>query len=162
MESTHRGSVQNEFQKAVPALEAAKKYNVPGLQKLAQIELERLEKDACLHDAVRAIREAFIAGPPHEHAWLRDYASKKVRWTFEYHPLALSTPDFFESIESPTLTRLLAHIIVGLYSEEVKKLRKEKTTIGRISTPECSELLGSRSPVLSGLPSKRITAISTG
>ncbi|KAF1828446.1 hypothetical protein BDW02DRAFT_652053 [Decorospora gaudefroyi] len=159
-ENTHKTFVRNEFQTAVLALEAAKKYRVPGLQELAQIELERRGKEMCLCDAVRAIREEFIAGPPDEHAWLRDFVSKKVRWTFEQDPPMLSAPDFFENIESPTLVRLLAQVIVGLYSEEVDKLRKGKTATDKMSTPEHSEPPGSYSPDLGQDPGNRPEAIA--
>lgn len=130
IEDSDNSIVRNEFKKAVLTLEAAEKYSVPGLKKLAQIELERRGKEMCLRDAVRAIREAFIAGPPDKHAWLRDYVSKKVQWTFENDPSALTAPDFFESIESPTLTRLLARLIVGLYSDEVEQLREVRVATG--------------------------------
>jgi hypothetical protein len=153
IENTHSNIVRTEFQKAVLALEAAKKYSVPGLQELAQLELERHGKEMCLRDAVRAIREAFIVGPPDEHAWLRDYVSKKVQWTFKHDPSTLSAPDFFESIESPTLTKILAQIIVGLYSEEVDKLRREKVATSKSTMHERSEP--------PRLPSKRTAAIST-
>ena len=160
-ENTHKTLVRNEFQTAVLALEAAKKYSVPGLQELAQIELERRGKEMCLRDAMRAIREEFIAGRPDEHAWLRDFVSKKVRGTFEQDPHMLSAPDFFENIESPTLTQLLAQVIVGLYSEEVDRLRKGKTVTDKMSTPEHSEPSGSCSLDPPRLPSKHIASTST-
>ncbi|KAH4601756.1 hypothetical protein HBH96_143580 [Parastagonospora nodorum] len=143
-ENVDNSVVRNEFQKAVLTLEAAKKYGVPGLQELAQC----------------AIRETFVAGPPHEHAWLRDYVSKKFRCTFEQDLPAPSALDFFESIESPTLTKLLAQIIVGLYSEEVEKLRKEMTATRKISTPERDGTPGFCSPYLPNSPPKRIAVIS--
>ncbi|KAH8621999.1 stomatin family protein [Alternaria alternata] len=157
-ENIDRILVQNEFQIALLTLEAAEKYSVPGLQELAQIELERRGNEMCLRDVVHAIREEFIAGPADEHAWLRDFVSKKVRLAFEQDPPMLSAPDFFENIESPTLTRLLAQVVVGLYSEEVDKLRKGKTTTDKISTPEHSEPPGSYSPDLSQDPSNRTEA----
>ncbi|KAG9187919.1 hypothetical protein G6011_05790 [Alternaria panax] len=156
IDDTHKTFVRNEFQTAVLALEAAKKYSVPGLQELAQIELDRRGKDMCLRGAVYAIREEFISGLPDERAWLQNYVSEKVRWTFEHDPSMLSDADFFGSIESPTMTRLLAQIIVGLYSKEVDKLRKEKTANGRISTPEHDQAGGSCLPDLPDMPYKRI------
>jgi hypothetical protein len=155
-ENSDKTLVRNEFQTAVLALEAAKKYSVPGLQQLAQIELERRGKEMCLRDTVRAIREESIAGPPDEHAWLRDFVSKKARWTFEQDLPMLSAPDFFENIESPTLTRLLAQVVVGLYSEELDKLRKGKTATDKMSTPEHSEPSGSCSPNLGQDPGNRL------
>ncbi|CAN9318867.1 unnamed protein product [Alternaria alternata] len=137
-ENTQQDNV-NEFQTALLTLEAAKKYGVPGLQDLAQVELERRGEDMCLRDAVRVIREDFLVGPSGEHAWLRDYVSTKVRSAFEHDPSAILAPDFFDSIGSPTLTKLVAQIIVGLYSEGLDKLRKEKTATGRISAPGHSE-----------------------
>jgi hypothetical protein len=127
VQDSHSSIVRNEFQKAVLAVEAAKKYGLTGLRELAQAELERRGQDMCLHDAVRAIQEEFMAGPPDEYVWLRDYVSKKVQWTFKHDPSMLTALDFFDSIESPTLTRLLAQIIVGLYSEKVEQLREERT-----------------------------------
>ncbi|XP_014552315.1 hypothetical protein COCVIDRAFT_110619, partial [Bipolaris victoriae FI3] len=135
----HKTLVRNEFQTAVLALEAAKKYSVPGLQELAQVELERRGREICLRDAVRAIREESIAGTSDENAWLRDFVSKKVRWTFEHDRPILSAPELFENIESPTLVRLLAQVIISLYSEEVDKLRKGKTATDKKSTPEKKE-----------------------
>jgi hypothetical protein len=67
-ENAHQNIVSDEFQTAVFALQAAKKYGVPGLQDLAQIELERQGEDMCLRDSVCAIREEFIAGLSDEHA----------------------------------------------------------------------------------------------
>ena len=159
-ENTHQTLVRDEFQTAVLALKAAKKYSVPGLQELAQIELERRGKEMCLRDAVRAIREDSVAGPADEHAWLRDFVSKKVRWTFEQDPHMLSAPDFFENIESTTLTKLLAQLIVGLYSEKIASLHKGETATSKISTPECTEPPGSSLSDLSKLPSRRIAEIS--
>lgn len=135
----HKTLVRNEFQTAVLALEAAKKYSVPGLQELAQVELERRGREICLRDAVRAIREESIAGTSDENAWLRDFVSKKVRWTFEHDRPILSAPELFGNIESPTLVRLLAQVIISLYSEEVDKLRKGKTATDKKSTPEKKE-----------------------
>ncbi|RAR05686.1 stomatin family protein [Stemphylium lycopersici] len=140
-----KSTICKEFQKAALALEAAKKYSVSGLQELAQIELERRGKDMCLREAVCAIREEFMAGSPDECSWLRDYVSQKVRWTFEHDLPTLSAPDFFEIIESPTLSKLLAQTIVGLFSEEVDKLRKAKATNGKTPTLEYSEPPGSYS-----------------
>ncbi|CAN9280446.1 unnamed protein product [Alternaria alternata] len=156
-ENTQQDNVLNEFQTALITLEAAKKYGVAGLQDLAQLELERRGEDMCLLDAVRVIREDFLVSPFGEHAWLRDYVSMKVRSAFEHDPSTILAPDFFDSIESPTLTKLVAQVIVGLYSEEVDKLRKEKTATGRISAPGHSELLGPCSPDIADLPSKRIS-----
>ncbi|CAN9324332.1 unnamed protein product [Alternaria alternata] len=153
-ENTQQDNV-NEFQTALLTLEAAKKYGVPGLQDLAQVELERRGEDMCLRDAVRVIREDFLVGPSGEHAWLRDYVSTKVRSAFEHDPSAILAPDFFDSIGSPTLTKLVAQIIVGLYSEELDKLRKEKTATGRISAPGHSELPRPCSPDIADLPSKQ-------
>ncbi|CAN9182578.1 unnamed protein product [Alternaria alternata] len=154
-EKTQQDTVLNGFQTALLTLEAAKKYGVPGLQDVAQVELERRGEDMCLRDSVRVIREDFMVGPSGEHAWLRDYVSMKVRSAFEHDPSAILAPDFFDSIGSPTLTKLVARIIVGLYSEEVDKLRKEKTATGRISAPGHSELPGPCSPDIADLPSKR-------
>jgi hypothetical protein len=144
-ENADNSVIRNEFQKAVLALEAAKKYGVPGLQELAQC----------------AIRETFVAGPPDEHAWLRNYVSKKFRCTFEQDLPTPSALDFFESIESPTLTKLLAQIIVGLYSEEVDKLRKEKTATRNISAPERDGTPGFCSTCLSNSPPKCNAVSST-
>ena len=71
---------------------------MPGLQGLAQIELERQGEDMCLRDSVCAIQEEFIAGLSDEHAWLRDFISMKFRRVFEHDPSAVVTPDFFDSI----------------------------------------------------------------
>lgn len=155
--NTQHDIVLYEFQTALLALEAAKKYGVPGLQDLAQVELERRGKDMCLRDAVRLIREDLIVGLSGEHAWLRDYVAMKVRSAFEHDPSAILAPDFFDSIGSPTLTKLVAQIIVGLYSEEVNTLRKEKNATGRISAPGHDELQGPCSPDIADLPSKRTT-----
>ncbi|CAN9173742.1 unnamed protein product [Alternaria alternata] len=157
IENTQQDIVLSEFQTALLTLEAAKKYGVPGLQNLAQIELERRGEDVCLLDAVRVIREDFLVGPSGEHAWLRDYVSMKVRSAFEHDPSAILAPDFFDSIESPTLTKLVAQITVGLLSEEIDKLRKEKTATGRIPAPGHDELQGPCSPNIADLPSKRAT-----
>jgi hypothetical protein len=148
VQDPHRSIVRNEFQKAVLAIEAAKKYGLSGLRELAQTELERRGKDMCLRDAVRAIQKDFMAGPPDEHVWLRDYMSEKVRWTFKHDPSTLTALDFFDSIESPSLTRLLAQIIVGLYSEKVEQLREERTATAKIPSVERNE------------PPKRITMSS--
>ena len=51
-EYTHKTLVRNEFQTAVLALEAAKKYSVPGLQELAQVEVERRGGEMGLRDTV--------------------------------------------------------------------------------------------------------------
>jgi hypothetical protein len=155
--NTQQDIVLNEFQTALLTLEVAKKYGVPGLQDLAQVELERRGEDMCLRDAVRVIREDLIVGPSGEHAWLRDYVSMKVRSVFEHDPSAILAPDFFDNIESPTLTKLVAQITVGLLSEEIDKLRKEKTATGRISAPEHDELQGPCSPDIADLPSKCAT-----
>ncbi|KAB2107870.1 hypothetical protein AG0111_0g3628 [Alternaria gaisen] len=155
IENTQQDIVLSEFQTALLTLEAAKKYGVPGLQNLAQIELERRGEDMCLRDTVRVIREDLIVGPSGEHAWLRDYVSMKVRSAFEHDPSAISAPDFFDSIGSPTLTKLVAQIIVGLLSEEVDKLRKEKTATARISALGHDELQGPCSPDIADFPSKR-------
>ncbi|CAN9306247.1 unnamed protein product [Alternaria alternata] len=155
IENTQQDIVLSEFQTALLTLEAAKKYGVPGLQNLAQIELERRGEDMCLLDAVRVIREDFLVGPSGEHAWLRDYVSMKVRLAFEHDPSAVLATDFFDSIESPTLTKLVAQITVGLLSEEIDKLRKEKTATGLISAPGHDELQGPCSPDIADLPSKR-------
>jgi hypothetical protein len=161
-DNTHKSLVRNEFQTALLALEAARKYSVPGLQELAKIELERRGNEMSLCDPVGAIREEFVAGPSDEHAWLQDFVSRKVRWTFEQDQPMFSAPDFFENIESPTLTQLLAQSIVGLYSEDVEKLRKGKAATDKISTPEHSEPLGIYPPHLPRLPPKGIAATSTG
>ncbi|KAF7677290.1 hypothetical protein GT037_004149 [Alternaria burnsii] len=155
--NTQQDIVLNEFQTALLTLEVAKKYGVPGLQDLAQVELERRGEDMCLRDAVRVIREDLIVGPSGEHAWLRDYVSMKVRSAFKHDPSAILAPDFFDNIESPTLTKLVAQITVGLLSEEIDKLRKEKTATGRISAPEHDELQGPCSPDIADLPSKCAT-----
>ncbi|RYO31401.1 hypothetical protein AA0113_g11861 [Alternaria arborescens] len=155
IENTQQDIVLSEFQTALLTLEAAKKYGVPGLQNLAQIELERQGEDMCLLDALRVIREDFLVGPPGEHAWLRDYVSMKVRLAFEHDPSAILAPDFFDSIESSTLTKLVAQITIGLLSEEIDKLRKEKTATGRISAPGHDELRGACSPDVADLTSKR-------
>ncbi|KAL1797079.1 hypothetical protein ACET3X_005619 [Alternaria dauci] len=147
-ETTSNNIVCNEFRTAVLTLEAAKKYSVPGLQTLAQIELERLGNDMSLYDVVRAIREDSIAGPSDEHVWLRTYISLKVRSAFKHDRSAFSAPNFFESIESPTLTGLVAQDLVGLYSEEVEKLHEEKTSASKVSAPAHGELLGSHSGTL--------------
>ncbi|KAI5371875.1 hypothetical protein J4E82_009404 [Alternaria postmessia] len=154
-ENAQQDTVLNEFQTALLTLEAAKKYGVPGLQDLAQVELERRGEDMCLRDAVRVIREDLLVGPSGEHAWLRDYVSMKVGSAFEHDPSAILAPDFFDSIESPTLTKLVAQILVSLLSEDIDKLRKEKTAAGRISAPGHDEL---QEPCLSDIadhPSKR-------
>ncbi|CAN9170790.1 unnamed protein product [Alternaria alternata] len=156
IESTQQDIVLSEFQTALLTLEAAKKYGVPDLQNLAQIELERRGEDMCLRDAVRVIREDLIVGPSGEHAWLRDYVLMKVRSAFKHDPSAILAPDFFDSIESPTLTKLVAQITVGLLSEELDKLRKEKTATGRIPAPGHDELQGPCSPDIADLPSKRV------
>ncbi|KAH7558353.1 hypothetical protein BM1_05625 [Bipolaris maydis] len=135
----HKTLARNEFQTALLALEAAKKYSVHGLQEVAQVELERRGREIGLHDAVHAIREESIAGASDENAWLRDFLSKKVRWTFEHDRSILSAPELFENIESPTLMQLLAQIIIGLYSEEVDKLCKGKTATEKMSTLEKKE-----------------------
>jgi hypothetical protein len=153
--NTQQDIVLYEFQTALLVLEAAKKYGVPGLQDLAQIELERRGKDMCLRDAVRVIREDLIVGPSSEHAWLRDYIAMKVRSAFEHDTSAILAPDFFDSIGSPTLTKWVAQIIVGLYSEEVNTLRREKTAAVRIPAPGHDELQGPCSPDIAALPSKR-------
>ncbi|CAI9634621.1 unnamed protein product [Alternaria burnsii] len=155
-EDSNQSIVANEFQTAVLVLQAAKKYGVPGLQDLAQIELKRRGEEMCLRDAVRIIREELLVGSCGEHAWLRDYISMKVRSTFEHDPSAILAPDFFDSIGSPTLTKLVAQIIVRLYSEEVNTLRKEKTATDRISAPGHDELQGPCSPDIVDLPSKRV------
>jgi hypothetical protein len=155
--NTQQDIVLYEFQTALLVLEAAKKYGVPGLQDLAQIELERRGKEMCLRDAVRVIREDFIVGPSSEHAWLRDYIAMKVRSAFEHDTSAILAPDFFDSIGSPTLTKWVAQIIVGLYSEEVNTLRREKTAAVRIPAPGHDELQGPCSPDIAALPSKRIS-----
>jgi hypothetical protein len=157
-ENEHQNIVSDQFQTAVLALQAAKKYGVPGLQDLAQIELERRGEDMCLRDAVRAIREEFIGGPSDEHVWLRDFISMKVRWAFEHDPSAVVTPDFFDSIGSPTLTKLVAQVVVGLYSEEVEKLRKEKNATSQISATGIDEPSGPCSSDIANLPSERTSA----
>ena len=153
--NTQQDIVLYEFQTALLVLEAAKKYGVPGLQDVAQIELERRGKEMCLRDAVRVIREDLIVGPSGEHAWLRDYVAMKARSAFERDPSAILAPDFFNSIGSPTLMKLVAQIIVGLLSEEVDKLRKEKTATGRFSAPGHDELQGLCSSDIADFPSKR-------
>jgi hypothetical protein len=153
--NTQQDIVLYEFQTALLVLEAAKKYGVLDLQDLAQIELERRGKDMCLRDAVRVIREDLIVGPSSEHAWLRDYIAMKVRSAFEHDTSAILAPDFFDSIGSPTLTKWVAQIIVGLYSEEVNTLRREKTAAVRIPAPGHDELQGPCSPDIAALPSKR-------
>ncbi|OWY51930.1 uncharacterized protein AALT_g12004 [Alternaria alternata] len=71
-----------------------------------------------------------------------------------------SAPDFFKNIESPTLTQLLAQVIIHLYSEEVEKLRKGKAATDKMPTPEHSEPLGIYLPHLPRLPPKGIAATS--
>ena len=134
--------VRNEFQKAVLALIAATKYGLPGLQELAQVEMERRGKDMGLYDVVRATKEDFIVGSSHVHVWVREYVLEKVRQVFGYDPDVFSKSDFFESIESPTLTKLMAQMVVSLYSEEVFKLRKGGKVNGNASSPERSEKKG--------------------
>lgn len=146
-QSFNSNAVCDEFRKAVLVLEAATKHGVPGLQKLARTEMERLGAVMDLSDTVCAIRESFFAGPAHEHDWLRDFVSQKVRLTFQQNPNSFLTSEFFESIESPKLTKLVAQIVIGLYSREVFKLREERRANGNaVASDRSKPPPDSRSP----------------
>jgi hypothetical protein len=124
--STSIDTNSHEFEKATLALEAATTHGLPGLQRLARHEMERLGSDMSLCDIVPIIREDLFGKPPHDPTWIRDYISGKVWSAFEDDPTVFSRPGFFEDIKSPTLTKFLAESVVDLYSEQVKKLREEQ------------------------------------
>ncbi|KAL1598386.1 hypothetical protein SLS59_007071 [Nothophoma quercina] len=142
-----------EFRKAVEAHDVAKRYGLFGLQQLAQSEIESRGVTLDLQGVVRAIEERFVSGPADNHAWIRDYVSQKSRSTFQEDPGLFSRPDFFESIESPTLVKELAQTMIGLYNEQILKLRNETSARQQAPTPERSaSAIRSESPDLSQLP----------
>ncbi|KAJ4311244.1 hypothetical protein N0V94_008035 [Neodidymelliopsis sp. IMI 364377] len=115
-----------EFEKATLVIEAATTHGLLGLQRLAKQEMERVGSNMSLCDIVAIIREDLFGKPPYDPTWIRDYISGKVWSAFEHDSTVFSRPGFFENIKSPTLTKLLAESVVGLYSEQVKRLREEK------------------------------------
>ena len=128
-----RETMIHEFRKAVLVLEAATRYEITGLQQLAQLEMERTGSDINLHDTVRAIQDSIMAETPNGPSWIQNYVSQRIRSTFIQNPETIADPDFFEDIENRALIKLLARTIVGLYNEELAELRKEK--IANIQTP---------------------------
>ncbi|KZM24703.1 uncharacterized protein EKO05_0007116 [Ascochyta rabiei] len=154
VESPEPDTATDTFQKAVRALQAATKYGLPGLQQLAHAEMERHGADMDLHEAVRAITEENVAGSLAESSWLQEFVSLKVRAAFEHNAGIFSEPDFFEAIVSPTLTKVLARSVVGLYSEKVAELQREMLADGKHSSSEdAGRASGLVSPDLSQMPS---------
>ncbi|KAJ4346001.1 hypothetical protein N0V95_005784 [Ascochyta clinopodiicola] len=157
VEGTENDLVIREFQNAVRVLDAATKHGLPGLQQLAQSEMERRGADMHLRDAVRAISEESIAGQLVESTWLRDYVAQKVRVAFEQDERVFLEPGFFEGVSSLALTKILAQSIVGLYSERVEELKREKVEVP--PSEDAGRDSSSVTPDLTQLPHRRPTSV---
>ena len=116
----------NDFRKAVLTLGAATRFGLAGLQQLAQVEIARTGTDISLHDTIQIIQESLIGGAFHENTWIQAYISEKVRSAYKRKFGLLSGSDMFSGIENPTVIKFLAQTVIGLYDEEILKLRKEK------------------------------------
>ena len=116
----------NDFRKAVLTLGAATRFGLAGLQQLAQVEIARTGTDISLHDTIQIIQESLIGGAFHENTWIQAYISEKVRSAYKRKFGLLSGSDMFSGIENPRVIKFLAQTVIGLYDEEILKLRKEK------------------------------------
>lgn len=139
---------RNEFQKAVLVLQAATTYGLLRLQELAQAEMKRQGGQMNLPSVISAIKEDLLVGSPHANPWLRNYVLKKVQDVFKHTPDVFCDLNFFESIESPSLAKILAQMVVTLFNGEMRRLRTLQSVNTSITT---EQIQGQDEAVLDGV-----------
>ncbi|KAJ5633390.1 hypothetical protein N7490_009729 [Penicillium lividum] len=73
-----RWDVREEFEKSVEVYHAAKKYEIYGLQALAEKHMEHFGESMTLKEVISSTRNAFLDLPPGE-IWLPNYVKKVIK-----------------------------------------------------------------------------------
>ncbi|KAH7081258.1 hypothetical protein BKA63DRAFT_561818 [Paraphoma chrysanthemicola] len=107
-----------EFSRAVMAYIAAKKYMLHGLQRLAGQQISTFGAEMSIFDVVEAINTDFVKLPD-DATWFHEYMGDKARMAFEQDPTVFARNDLFSRIENVALIRVLAKIMVEVYTNKL-------------------------------------------
>jgi hypothetical protein len=107
-----------EFKRAVLAYQAAKTYELPGLQKLAKGSIERFGSGMDIFDVLEATKD-ILTNLSHCLPWFYGYLEEKVKLSFEKDHTIFASGDFFKGIDNVALLQILAGSVVGLYNDKL-------------------------------------------
>ncbi|KAH7091538.1 hypothetical protein FB567DRAFT_589417 [Paraphoma chrysanthemicola] len=116
-------AVRVEFRRAVMAYIAAKKYMLPGLQRLAGEQISTFGAEMSIFDVVEAINKDF-SRIPDDATWFHEYMGDKVRMAFEQDATVFAKDDLFSRIDNVALIRVLVKVMVEVYTNKLSPVLK--------------------------------------
>ncbi|KAL2836629.1 hypothetical protein BJY01DRAFT_238187 [Aspergillus pseudoustus] len=118
---THR--VEVEYKRSVQVYYAARKYDIRGLDTLAQNYIMTLSKSLSIFQILRGARLIFSKLPEDEE-WFPTYLNSKLSSSFTEDETRFQLDDFYDEIlDDPALSKAVLKYIVKAFTTETSRLR---------------------------------------
>lgn len=138
-EETHR--VEVEFKRSIQVYYAARKYDICGLDTLAQNYIVTLSESLSIFQILRGVRLIFSKLPEHEE-WFHNYLHSKLSSSFTEDETTFQMDEFYsEILDDPTLSKAILKYIVKAFNTETSRLRNllSGTGVGNETKKDGSE-----------------------
>ncbi|KAL5406980.1 hypothetical protein PMIN04_011859 [Paraphaeosphaeria minitans] len=121
-----------EFKRAVAVCDAAQTYHLPGLQKLAAKEADRLGTHLDIFEAMDTVGQN-LKNSPKDIIWLSDYLKMKIEAAFRNDHAAFAKRPLLDRSSNSDLNSFLAQCVIDLCSNEISALVAAKHETRQVS-----------------------------
>ncbi|KAL2848994.1 hypothetical protein BJX68DRAFT_267338 [Aspergillus pseudodeflectus] len=136
---THR--VEIEYKRSLQVYYAARKYEIHGLDTLAQNYIMTLSESLSIFQILQGARLIFSRLPEDE-KWFHDYLHSKLSSIFAIDETTFQLDEFYnEIVDDPALSKAVIRIVVKAFTTETLRLRNilESGTSGNMMNTEGGE-----------------------
>ncbi|GLA78874.1 hypothetical protein AtubIFM55763_001037 [Aspergillus tubingensis] len=122
--------VELEYERSVQVYYAARKYNIEGLDTLAQNYILALGETLSIFQILRSARSVFSKLPENEE-WFHRYLDSKLSSSFAEDETTFQLDEFYkEIVDDPAFSKAVVKIIIKAFITETSRLRNILTVTG--------------------------------
>lgn len=122
-----------EFRKSMLVYQAARKYDLYGLQTYAKKYIEMFDESMSIFDRMEAAREIYSKLPKDE-TWLASYIDKQLQIAFSLDTNIFQREEFYDGVgRDPVFDKAVMRTVVNIYSEVLSKQVSETAPEGDVA-----------------------------
>ncbi|KAH3434733.1 hypothetical protein KXW39_002477 [Aspergillus fumigatus] len=122
-----------EFRKSMLVYQAARKYDLYGLQTYAKKYIEMFGESMSIFDRMEAAREIYSKLPKDE-TWLASYINKQLQIAFSLDTNIFQREEFYDGVgRDPVFDKAVMRTVVNIYSEVLSRQVSETAPEGDVA-----------------------------